>query len=253
MAADPQGEFTELVAYYKLKGFSAARGRDDRQAADAACPRSICTRWCATSSASIRAKPKMPACAPRLAMGFSFGGGSLVPILAFMLPLSMLERDVDVAAVRARRPVRRRLLRGNAERAEPDRQGTRSRAVRLRRLRDLVSRGPLHSAALRPRAGLGRRLTLVTLAHALVAGIAQAAAFFWDSLFGLIFGFLVSAIVAGDAHAGDDAPLSRSRPAGACCTARDSASSRRPARTARPPRRAASIATAPTRVRCSRS
>lgn len=31
--------------------------------------------------------------------------------------------------------------------------------------------------------------------HALVAGIAQAAAFFWDSLFGLIFGFLVSAIV----------------------------------------------------------
>jgi uncharacterized membrane protein YraQ (UPF0718 family) len=33
-----------------------------------------------------------------------------------------------------------------------------------------------------------------TLAHALIAGIAQAAAFFWDSLFGLIFGFLVSAI-----------------------------------------------------------
>jgi uncharacterized protein len=32
------------------------------------------------------------------------------------------------------------------------------------------------------------------IAHALVAGTAQAAAFFWDSLFGLIFGFLVSAI-----------------------------------------------------------
>jgi uncharacterized protein len=31
--------------------------------------------------------------------------------------------------------------------------------------------------------------------HALIAGIAQAATFFWDSLFGLIFGFLVSAIV----------------------------------------------------------
>lgn len=31
--------------------------------------------------------------------------------------------------------------------------------------------------------------------HAVVAGIAQAASFFWDSLFGLIFGFLVSAIV----------------------------------------------------------
>jgi uncharacterized membrane protein YraQ (UPF0718 family) len=33
------------------------------------------------------------------------------------------------------------------------------------------------------------------LAHALAAGIFQAAMFFWDSLFGLIFGFLVSAIV----------------------------------------------------------
>jgi uncharacterized protein len=31
--------------------------------------------------------------------------------------------------------------------------------------------------------------------HGLVAGILQAAAFFWDSLFGLIFGFLISAIV----------------------------------------------------------
>ena len=33
------------------------------------------------------------------------------------------------------------------------------------------------------------------IAHALIGGLAQAAAFFWDSLFGLIFGFLVSAIV----------------------------------------------------------
>ncbi|MBV8498472.1 MAG: permease [Candidatus Eremiobacteraeota bacterium] len=31
--------------------------------------------------------------------------------------------------------------------------------------------------------------------HALAAGVVQAAGFFWDSLFGLIFGFLVSAIV----------------------------------------------------------
>jgi uncharacterized protein len=31
--------------------------------------------------------------------------------------------------------------------------------------------------------------------HALVAGLVQAAAFFWDSLFGLVFGFLISAIV----------------------------------------------------------
>jgi uncharacterized protein len=30
--------------------------------------------------------------------------------------------------------------------------------------------------------------------HGLLAGLAQAAAFFWDSLFGLVFGFLISAI-----------------------------------------------------------
>lgn len=36
---------------------------------------------------------------------------------------------------------------------------------------------------------------LLALGHALIAGIAQAAAFFWDSLFGLIFGFLISAVV----------------------------------------------------------
>jgi uncharacterized protein len=35
----------------------------------------------------------------------------------------------------------------------------------------------------------------VAVLHALIGGIAQAATFFWDSLFGLIFGFLVSAIV----------------------------------------------------------
>ena len=33
------------------------------------------------------------------------------------------------------------------------------------------------------------------IAQALLAGLTQAAVFFWDSLFGLIFGFLVSAIV----------------------------------------------------------
>jgi vacuolar iron transporter family protein len=89
MAADPQGEFTELVAYYKLKGFSAQEaemivkrltqmpeiylyemvrdefGIDPREAEDT----------------GLRAP---------LAIGFSFAGGSLIPILAFMLPLSML-------------------------------------------------------------------------------------------------------------------------------------------------------------------
>jgi uncharacterized protein len=35
----------------------------------------------------------------------------------------------------------------------------------------------------------------VAILHALAAGLLQAASFFWDSLFGLIFGFLVSAFV----------------------------------------------------------
>jgi uncharacterized protein len=35
----------------------------------------------------------------------------------------------------------------------------------------------------------------VIVLHALIAGLVQAASFLWDSLFGLIFGFLVSAIV----------------------------------------------------------
>ncbi|MBV8331827.1 MAG: hypothetical protein JO192_03760, partial [Candidatus Eremiobacteraeota bacterium] len=33
------------------------------------------------------------------------------------------------------------------------------------------------------------------IVYAIGAGVAQAAGFFWDSLFGLIFGFLISAIV----------------------------------------------------------
>jgi vacuolar iron transporter family protein len=88
MAADPQGEFAEQVAYYKLKGFSADEatmivkrlakmpdiylyemvrdefGIDPREADDS----------------GLRAP---------LSMSASFAVGSLVPIVAFMLPLSM--------------------------------------------------------------------------------------------------------------------------------------------------------------------
>jgi VIT1/CCC1 family predicted Fe2+/Mn2+ transporter len=88
MAADPQGEFTEQVAYYKLKGFSAEEaemivrrltqhpeiylyemvrdefGIDPREA----------------ENTSLRAP---------MAIGFSFAAGSLVPIVAFMLPLAI--------------------------------------------------------------------------------------------------------------------------------------------------------------------
>ncbi|HTA40148.1 MAG TPA: VIT1/CCC1 transporter family protein [Candidatus Acidoferrales bacterium] len=88
MAADPQAEFSEQVAYYKLKGFSAEEaqmivsrltqhpeiylyemmrdefGIDPRMA----------------ESAGLRAP---------IAMGASFAAGSLIPIVAFLLPVSM--------------------------------------------------------------------------------------------------------------------------------------------------------------------
>jgi vacuolar iron transporter family protein len=89
MADDPQGEFTEQVAYYKLKGFSAEEaemivrrltqhpeiylyemvrdefGIDPREAEDA----------------GLRAP---------VAMSASFAAGSLLPIVAFMIPVSMV-------------------------------------------------------------------------------------------------------------------------------------------------------------------
>src|SRR5579863_2774866 len=88
MAADPQGEFSEQVAYYKLKGFSAAEatmiverltnhpeiylyemmrdefGIDPRVAEDT----------------SLRAP---------IAMAGSYALGSLLPLAAFLLPISM--------------------------------------------------------------------------------------------------------------------------------------------------------------------
>ena len=93
MAADPQAEFAEQVAYYKLKGFSAEEaqmivtrltqhpdiylyemmrdefGIDPREADDA----------------GLRGP---------ISMGASFALGSFVPILAFLLPFSMLVSTV---------------------------------------------------------------------------------------------------------------------------------------------------------------
>jgi vacuolar iron transporter family protein len=89
MAADPQAEFKEQVAYYKLKGFSADEAQmivqrltqhpdiylyemmRDEFGID---PR-------IAESAGLRAP---------IAMGASFAAGSLIPIVAFMLPASML-------------------------------------------------------------------------------------------------------------------------------------------------------------------
>src|SRR5579883_3152508 len=93
MADDPQGEFAEQVAFYKLKGFSAQEaemivkrlaqhpdiylyemmrdefGIDPREA----------------ETSGLRAP---------IAMGASFAMGSLVPILAFFLPLSMAASSI---------------------------------------------------------------------------------------------------------------------------------------------------------------
>ncbi len=88
MAADPQAEFAEQVAYYKLKGFSAQEAQ------------MIVTRL--TQHPDIYLYEMMRdefGIDPRVAedkslrapfaMALSFAAGSIVPILAFFLPLSM--------------------------------------------------------------------------------------------------------------------------------------------------------------------
>jgi VIT1/CCC1 family predicted Fe2+/Mn2+ transporter len=89
MAADPQAEFAEQVAYYKLKGFSAEEAQ------------MIVTRL--TQHPDIYLYEMMrdefgidprEADAPNLrgplAMGVSFAGGSLLPIAAYFLPISLI-------------------------------------------------------------------------------------------------------------------------------------------------------------------
>lgn len=88
MAADPQGEFAEQVAYYKLKGFSAGEAQ------------MIVTRL--TQHPDIYLYEMMRdefGIDPRdaeatglrapFAMGASYALGSFIPILAFLLPWSM--------------------------------------------------------------------------------------------------------------------------------------------------------------------
>lgn len=88
MAADPQAEFAEQVAYYKLKGFSAQEAQ------------MIVTRLSQHPDIYLyemmrdefgidpRVADDVSLRAP-IAMGASFAAGSLVPILAFFLPLPM--------------------------------------------------------------------------------------------------------------------------------------------------------------------
>jgi vacuolar iron transporter family protein len=93
MAADPQAEFAEQVAYYKLKGFSAQEAQ------------MIVTRLAQHPDIYLyemmrdefgidpRVAEENSLRAP-IAMGLSFAAGSLVPILAFFLPLPMMTSAV---------------------------------------------------------------------------------------------------------------------------------------------------------------
>lgn len=93
MAADPQAEFAEQVAYYKLKGFSA----DEAQM--------IVTRLSQHPDIYLyemmrdefgidpREAETSGLRAP-LAMGASFAIGSLVPIVAFFLPISIAASSI---------------------------------------------------------------------------------------------------------------------------------------------------------------
>ncbi|HEY2473749.1 MAG TPA: VIT1/CCC1 transporter family protein [Candidatus Cybelea sp.] len=88
MAADPQGEFTELVAYYKLKGFSAEEAemivRRLTQHPDIYLYEMVRDEFGIDPREAEEPSLRAP-----LAMTFSFAAGSLVPIVAFLLPLSI--------------------------------------------------------------------------------------------------------------------------------------------------------------------
>jgi VIT1/CCC1 family predicted Fe2+/Mn2+ transporter len=88
MAADPQGEFTELVAFYKLKGFSADEAemivRRLTQHPEIYLYEMVRDEFGIDPREAEESGLRAP-----LAMGSSYAAGSLVPILAFMLPLSM--------------------------------------------------------------------------------------------------------------------------------------------------------------------
>jgi VIT1/CCC1 family predicted Fe2+/Mn2+ transporter len=88
MAADPQGEFTEQVAYYKLKGFSAEEAhmivKRLTQHPDIYLYEMVRDEFGIDPRVADDAGLRGP-----LSMGLSYGIGSLVPILAFLLPVSM--------------------------------------------------------------------------------------------------------------------------------------------------------------------
>ncbi len=88
MAADPQAEFAEQVAYYKVKGFSADEAqmivRRLTQHPDIYLYEMVRDEFGIDPRVADDAGLRGP-----IAMGGSYAIGSLVPIVAFLLPLSM--------------------------------------------------------------------------------------------------------------------------------------------------------------------
>ncbi len=88
MASDPQGEFAEQVAYYKLKGFSADEAQMIvsrlAQHPDIYLYEMVRDEFGIDPRDAEATDLRAP-----LALGGSFAIGSFVPILAFLLPLSM--------------------------------------------------------------------------------------------------------------------------------------------------------------------
>ncbi len=88
MATDPQGEFAEQVAYYKLKGFSAEEAQMIvsrlTQHPDIYLYEMVRDEFGIDPRDAEETGLRGP-----IAMGLSFAGGSLIPIVAFLLPLSM--------------------------------------------------------------------------------------------------------------------------------------------------------------------
>ncbi len=89
MAADPQGEFTEQVAFYKLKGFSAEEAemivRRLTQHPEIYLYEMVRDEFGIDPREAEESGLRGP-----FAMGLSYGLGSAVPIVAFVLPVSML-------------------------------------------------------------------------------------------------------------------------------------------------------------------
>jgi len=88
MAADPQGEFAEQVAYYKMKGFSAEEAqmivRRLTQHPDIYLYEMMRDEFGIDPREAEEFNLRAP-----IAMGASFAIGSLIPIVAYLVPLTM--------------------------------------------------------------------------------------------------------------------------------------------------------------------